>query len=63
MSKWVRCRDRDTGHEYDLSEDDPRVRRGRVTVLRDYPENTRDSARPAKYRVRKNGKATSPPTL
>ena len=58
---WVRCRDRETGHEFDLSADDPRVRKGLVIVLRNYPENTRPYARKAKHRVRKSGKAITPP--
>jgi len=48
---WVRCRDRDTRHEYDLHEDDARVRDGRVEVLTDYPPNEGRDPRPAKHRV------------
>lgn len=57
MPEWVRCRDRDTGHEFDLSPEDIRVQDGSVEVLEDYPENTGLTAqpRPAKYRVDKSG--------
>jgi hypothetical protein len=52
MPTWVRCRDKDTGHEYDLSAEDPRVLEGVVEVLEDYPENSGLTAqpRPAKHR-------------
>lgn len=64
MAAWVRCRDRDTGHEYDLASTDPRVRDGRVIVLEHYPSNLRNAARRAKHRVRKDGKRVSArPTL
>jgi hypothetical protein len=57
MPEWVRCRDRDTGHEFDLSPEDIRVQDGSVEVLEDYPENASSTAqpRPAKYRVDKSG--------
>lgn len=57
MPEWVRCRDRDTGHEFDLSPEDIRVQDGSVEVLEDYPENASSTAqpRPAKYRVDKAG--------
>lgn len=48
---WVRCRDRDTGHEYDLDDTDARVRRGVVEVLTDYPVNRGREPRPAKHRA------------
>jgi hypothetical protein len=55
---WVRCRDRDTGHEYDLAEKDLRVRTGRVEVLAGYPTNSGTTARPrpAKHRTDKSGR-------
>lgn len=58
MPEWVRCRDRDTGHEFDLSPEDIRVQDGSVDVLEDYPENTGLTAQPRapKYRVDKAGK-------
>lgn len=57
MPEWVRCRDRDTGHEFDLSPEDIRVQDGSVEVLEDYPVNASSTAqpRPAKYRVDKAG--------
>ena len=65
MPEWVRCRDRDTGHEFDLSPEDIRVQDGSVEVLEDYPENASSTAqpRPAKYRVDKAGQPlTAAPT-
>jgi hypothetical protein len=61
MPEWVRCRDRDTGHEFDLSPEDIRVQDGSVEVLKDYPENSGLTAqpRPAKYRVDKSGQPAS----
>jgi hypothetical protein len=58
MPAWVRCRDRGTGHEFDLSPEDLRVTDGSVEVLEDYPENAGLTAqpRPPKYRVDKAGK-------
>lgn len=62
MPEWVRCRDRDTGHEFDLSPEDIRVQDGSVEVLKDYPENASSTAqpRPAKYRVDKSGQPVMP---
>lgn len=60
MPKWVRCRDRDTGHEYDLSPNDLRVRDGRVEVLEDYPPNQTDRPRRAKHRIDKAGRPRRP---
>lgn len=58
MPTWLRVRDRDTGHEYDLHERDRRVRLGLVDVLPRYPPNTGASARPrpAKHRTDKSGR-------
>lgn len=58
MPTWIRCRDRDTGHEFDLSDIDPRVVDGLVDVLDDYPENSGPDAGPRdqKYRVAKTGR-------
>ena len=58
MPTWVRCRDRDTGHEYDLAENDLRVRTGRVEVITGYPTNSGTTARPrpAKHRTDKSGR-------
>lgn len=58
MPTWVRCRDRDTGHEYDLSDRDHRVRNNLVDVIKDYPPNTGSTARPrpAKHRTNKAGR-------
>lgn len=65
MPEWVRCRDRGTGHEFDLSPDDIRVLDGSVEVLKDYPENKglTAQARAPKFRVDKAGKPAdqSPP--
>lgn len=60
MPTWLRCRDHDTGHEFDLHENDLRVRTGRVEVLEDYPPNTGSTARPrpAKHRTTKAGRST-----
>lgn len=60
MPTWVRCRDPDTGHEYDLSDRDARVRRSLVEVLTRYPRNAGTGARPrpAKHRVDKAGRPT-----
>lgn len=55
MAAWVRVRDKDTGHEYDLSARDSRVKHGVVEVLNDYPPNTGRSPRPAKHRTTKTG--------
>lgn len=65
MPEWVRCRDRDTGHEFDLSPEDIRVQDGSVEVLKDYPENSGLTAqpRPAKYRVDKAGQPVAPATV
>ena len=62
MPTWVRCRDPDTGHEYDLSDRDARVRRGLVEVLTRYPRNAGTGARPrpAKHRVDKAGRPIQP---
>lgn len=63
MPTWIRVRDRDTGHEYDLREDDRRVRLGLVDVLTNYPTNTGSAARPrrAKHRVTKSGRPVTRP--
>jgi hypothetical protein len=57
MPEWVRCRDLDTGHEFDLSPEDIRVQDGSVEVLKDYPENKglTAQARAPKFRVDKAG--------
>lgn len=56
MPTWVRCRDRDTGAEYDLQTEpilDYRLEKDLVDVLEDYPANTGLTAQPraAKHRV------------
>jgi hypothetical protein len=63
MPTWVRCRDRDTGHEFDLHADDLRVTDGTVEVLTDYPENTGLTAtpRPPKHRVDLAGQSQPSP--
>ena len=48
---WVRCRDRDTGHEYDLHVSDARVRNNVVEVLASYPPNLTNRPRRAKHRI------------
>lgn len=58
MTVWVRVRDPISGHEYDLSESDARVRKGLVVVLENYPENrgrTAQARRP-KFAVNKAGR-------
>lgn len=66
MPTWVRCRDRETGHEFDLQTEpilDYRLEKDLVEVLKDYPENTGLTALPraAKHRVDKAGNPSSPP--
>lgn len=58
MPKWVRCKDPETGHEYDLSDRSIQVREGRVEVLENYPTNDSPTARPrrAKHRTTKAGR-------
>lgn len=62
MPVWLRCRDKDTGHEFDLSPEDIRIADGSVEVLTDYPENSSSTARPrpAKHRVDKAGQPHTP---
>ena len=57
MPTWLRCRDRETGHEFDLAPEDIRIEEGTVEVLKDYPENSSETAQPraAKHRVDKAG--------
>lgn len=57
MPKWVRCRDRETGHEFDLQEQDIRIEENTVEVLKDYEPNESSTARPRppKHRVGKDG--------
>lgn len=52
---WIRCRDKDTGHEYDLDSRDARIRMEIVEVIEDYPLNEGRFPRPAKHRVSKAG--------
>lgn len=61
MPTWLRCRDRETGHEFDLAPEDIRIEQDTVEVLKDYPENSSATALPraAKHRVDKAG--TPPP--
>lgn len=61
MPTWLRCRDRETGHEFDLAPEDIRIEQDTVEVLKDYPENSGLTAqpRPAKYRV--NLEPVTPP--
>lgn len=63
MPKWVRCRDRETGHEFDLQEQDIRIEEDSVEVLKDYPvhEGLTATPRPPKHRVTKTGAPSSPP--
>lgn len=53
MPTWIRCKDPETGHEFDLSDEDLRVTDGSVEVIKDYPENTGLTAQPRapKYHV------------
>jgi hypothetical protein len=59
---WIRVKDRDTGHEFDLHEEDPRLGTSVVEVLKDYPANSSSTAqaRPPKYRVDKAGQPVTP---
>jgi hypothetical protein len=59
---WIRVRDRDTGHEYDLHEESPLLGTAVVTVIEGYPEHSSSSAqpRPPKYRVDKAGQPITP---
>lgn len=52
MTTFVRVRDRDTGHEYDVAEQ--AVDKAVHEVLKGYP--TSDRARPAKHRTDKAGR-------
>jgi hypothetical protein len=54
--EFVRVRDKDTGHEYDVvaTAVDPKAHE----VLKDYPENLTGLPRPAKHRT--TTKATAP---
>lgn len=63
MPTWLRCRDRETGHEFDLAPDDIRIAEDTVEVLKGYPENAGLTARPrpAKHRVDKAGQPLSSP--
>lgn len=63
MPTWIRVRDRDTGHEYDLHEDDPRLGGDVVEVLKDYPANSSSTAQPRapKHRVDLAGQPVTPP--
>jgi hypothetical protein len=56
MPEWVRVRDKDTGHEYDVAPS--AVRDDAHEVLEDYPPNSGTTARPRppKHRVDKDGK-------
>lgn len=56
MPEWVRVRDKDTGHEYDVAAS--AVRADAHEVLADYAPNVGSTARarPAKHRVDKAGK-------
>ena len=57
MIEFVRVRDKDTGHEYDVvaSAVDPEAHE----ILPDYPPNDTGYARPAKIRTDKAAKATT----
>lgn len=57
MPTWLRCRDRETGHEFDLAPEDIRIEQDTVEVLKEYPENSSATAQPraAKHRVDKAG--------
>ncbi|WBQ03023.1 hypothetical protein [Kribbella sp. CA-293567] len=59
---WIRVKDVDTGHEFDLHEEDPRLRGTAVEILKDYPENSSSTARARapKFRVDKAGKPVGP---
>ncbi len=52
MTTFVRVRDKDTGHEYDVAEQ--AINPDAHLVLRGYP--TSDRARPAKHRTDKAGR-------
>lgn len=53
MPDFIRVRDKDTGHEYDVADSaiDPKAHE----ILKDYPPNDTGLPRPAKHRV--NAKA------
>jgi hypothetical protein len=61
MPTWVRCRDRETGHEFDLAPEDIRIADDSVEVLKDYPEVSGLTAqpRPPKHRVDKAGQSAN----
>lgn len=54
MPTWLRVRDNDTGHEYDVAEGDPRIGKS-MELVKDYPPNSGRTAtpRPPKHRVHK----------
>lgn len=55
--QFVRVRDNDTGHEYDVV--DTAVDDAAQTVLTDYPPNDTGIPRPPKHRTDKAGKTTA----
>lgn len=65
MPTFVRVKDNESGHEYDLPERRARqlADRGAVTVLEDYEPNAGSTARarPPKYRVDKAGNPIAAP--
>lgn len=63
MPTWIRVKDRDTGHEYDLHEEDPRLRTDVVEVIKGYPANSSSTAqaRAPKHRVDKAGQPVDVP--
>lgn len=58
MPTWIRVRDKQTGHEYDVAPNAHAIRSGAVEVLADYPKNSGLTARPrpVKHRTSKAGK-------
>lgn len=58
MPTWLRVRDKQTGHEYDVAPNSAAIRSGAVEVLADYPKNSGLTARPrpAKHRTTKAGR-------
>lgn len=58
MPTWIRCRDPETRHEFDLHEEDVRLADGSVELVKGYPKHSGLTAqpRPPKYHVRKDGK-------
>lgn len=61
MPKWIRVKDPETGHEFDVAPNNVLLKNGKVEELEDYPPNEGTNARPraTKYRVDKAGQPLS----